>query len=290
MSYTIDETIYHMNYDAIRSLHESEDWENGQLEVLLIESNKSSQYSYQPYAVKIIIPQEKFNFHRFFNIGLDNSSGDYLAFCNNDIIFEKNWFSEICKIKRRHPRFRCFSPIDEKYPNMTPQALPRSKSYYCGWDYGKYFAPWCFVWERSVFKIIGRFDETFEFYAADADETNTLRSNAIPSVVVPTSIVHHLASQSVKKERKINNHVITDKDLFPLTPAEIKRGYQWLWDDDRFYYGYQREKEKWGNIQMTKRIQKLIQIFPFLNIRPITKILYSKRVNKLLCRITGIEE
>ena len=109
-------------------------------------------------------------------------------------------------------------------------------------------------------------------------------------MVVTRSVVRHLSSQTVSKERIINDHVITDYEKFPLTEAELKRGYQWLWDDDRFYWGYQKEKAKWGNIQMTKRIQKILTKLPFLNVRPLTKILYSRKVNHLLCRLTGIKE
>ena len=290
LSYAINDDVYKMNCDAIKSLVNSEKWEDDQLEVLVMESCKSSVYEYCRDVVKVIIPNEKFNFHRFFNIGLDNSSGDFVAFCNNDVLFEKGWFSAIMSVKEKHPRFMCFSPLDDKYSGMTAAFLPRNKAYYCGWDYGRYFAPWCFVWERKVFKTIGKFDETFDFYAADADETNTLRYYSIPSVVVTASVVRHLSSQTVTKERKINDHRITDYDKYPLTDAELKRGYQWLWDDDRLYWGYQREKAKWGNVQMTHRVQRFLEKFPFLNIRPISKILYNRKVNHVLCKLTGIEE
>ncbi len=289
LSYAVNDIIYRMNSDAIDSLFKSESWGNEDLEILLIESCKTSNYSYRE-GVRVIVPDEAFNFHRFFNIGLDNSKGEFIAFCNNDVWFEEGWYSSILKVKAEHPHFKCFSPLDDKYPNMTAAALPRDKAFYCGYDYGKFFAPWCFVWERKVFKTIGRFDESFSFYAADADETNTLRYYAIPSVVVTGSVVRHLSSQTVSKERVINNHKITDYASYPLTENELKRGYQWLWDDDRFYLGYQQEKRKWGNIQMTKRVQHFLELFPFLNIRPITKILYNKKVNHLLCRLTGIKE
>lgn len=289
LSYAIDDNIHRMNLNAIDSLLESEAWDDGGLEILLMESCKSSSYGY-PEGVQVIVPDEPFNFHGYFNIGIKRSTGKFLAFCNNDIIFEKGWYSAIMDVKSKHPRFKCFSPLDGSRPGMSPEALPRDKAYYKGWDYGKYFAPWCFVWERSVFKTIGLFDERFEFYAADADETNTLRYYAIPSVVVTASEVRHLASQSVSRERKINDHTVTDHEKYPLTEAELRRGYQWLWDDDRLYKGYQQEKAKWGNIQMTKRVQRLLTTLPFLNIRPIAKVLYNRKVNHILCRLTGIQE
>lgn len=289
LSYAINDDIYKMNCRCIDSLLGSESWKNNNLEILLFESNKLSKYEYNS-SVLVIKPQERFNFHGYFNKGITLSSGDYIAFCNNDIYFEKNWFSSILKVANAHPRFKCFSPIDDRYPGMNSNSLPREKEFYKGWDYGKYFAPWCFVWKRSVFNIVGPFDEQFDFYAADADEANTLRKHAIYSVVCTKSVVRHERHQSVSKERKINDHKITDKDKYPLTEEEIKRGYSWLWDDDRLYWGYKREVGKWGNIQMTKRIQKVVMSFPFLNFRPLTKMLYSKTFNHVLCVLTGIKD
>lgn len=290
LSYTYSEEIYRMNCRALDSLYASENWKDGELEVRIIESNKANPYSYDLIdRGGVIIPQEPFNFHRFFNIGLDHTDGDFIAFCNNDILFEKGWWSAICEVKNQHPEFMCFSPIDDKYKGMCAESLPREKDFYCGWDYGKYFAMWCFVWERKVFDIIGRFDETFDFYAADADETNTLRKNAIYSVVCTKSVVRHISSQTAKETRKTDKHKITDYAKYPLTEQELKHGYAWLWDDDRYYWGYKHETDKWGNIQMTKRIQRMIICFPILNKRWLTRILYSKKVNLLLCKLTGIK-
>lgn len=139
LSYAVNDDIYKMNCNAIDSLLQSESWADGELEIILIESCKSSSYKYLR-EVKTIVPEERFNFHRFFNIGLDCSCGEFVAFCNNDVLFEDGWFSAMMRVKDRHPRFMCFSPIDDKYPGMTAEALPRERDYYCGWDYGKYFA------------------------------------------------------------------------------------------------------------------------------------------------------
>ena len=129
LSYAVDDGVYQMNCNALDSLYDSEDWWQGELEVLLIESCKTSNYHYLHEGMRIIVPDGVFNFHRYFNIGLENSSGEFLAFCNNDILFEKGWFSAIIKVKREHPRFKCFSPLDDKYPNMTESMLPRKKAY-----------------------------------------------------------------------------------------------------------------------------------------------------------------
>ena len=75
LSYAIDNDIYEMNCQCLNSLFESEQWQKEELEVLLIESNKQSAYQYNE-RVRVLIPDEKFNFHRFLNIGLDESKGE----------------------------------------------------------------------------------------------------------------------------------------------------------------------------------------------------------------------
>ena len=287
LSYLIDEEVYQMNCRAIESLYESEEWSDGELEVLLIESNRETTYTYDS-RVRVLMPAEKFGFHRFFNIGLEQTSGDFVAFCNNDIVFQKGWWSAIMKVKKEHPRFMCFSPVDSSYPMMAEE-IATGKEYTIGWENKRHFAAWCFVWERKVFKTIGLFDEIFDFYSADDDELQTLHYWAIPNVLVTGSEVKHL-SQVVTKKIGINKYAVTDKVKYSLSEYEIKRGYSWLWNDVRFYLAHRRFEKKWGNEWMRKRVDNTLLRFPWLNIRLVTKILYDRRVNLLLAKLTGISD
>ncbi len=288
LSYAIDEEIHQMNGRCLESLYASEQWQDGELEILLMESNKAVDYTYAN--ARVISPDEKFNFHRFFNIGLAETSGEYIAFCNNDIVFEKGWFSAIMQVKQAHPEFMCFSPLDRSYPLMGEDTLPSSKPYVIGWENKKHFAAWCFVWERKVFDVIGLFDEVFDFYSADDDELMTLRYYAIPNVLVTGSEVKHLSQVVTKKVDAIYSPKPEDQKEYPLTDAEIHRGKSWLWEDKRFYWAYQRMKDKWGNDKMIGRINRLLEKHTWLNKRIITKILYNRNVNQILCKLTGIKQ
>lgn len=286
LSYAIDRDIYEVNCHCIDSLLRSEQWLDNELEILLIESNKETNYVY-PNSVRMVVPNEKFNFHRFLNIGLAETTGDFIAFCNNDIVFQPNWWSAIKHIKEQYPKFMCFSPLDRLYPMMTEHELPSSKDYYIGWDNKRHYAAWCFVWERNIFDIIGKFDETFDFYSADDDELMTLRKYAIPNVLVTSSEVKHL-SQVVTIKEGVSKYRVTDKNRYPLSEKEISRGLTWLWDDVRFYNAYRRMEAKWGNERMLKRIHRLLDQCPFLRKRCITKILYSKSIVNILAKLTRI--
>lgn len=289
LSYAIDDEIYQMNCQCLASLFDSENWEEGQLQVLLIESNKQNPYTYDQ-RVEVLIPDERFNFHRFFNIGLAHTEGEFVAFCNNDIVFTQDWFSYIMAVKQSHPEFMCFSPLDRSYPLMGEDILSSTKDYYIGWTNKKHFAAWCFVWERKIFDVIGKFDETFDFYSADDDELQTLRYYAIPNVVVTHSEVKHLSQVVTKKDGRQNQYKIDDKSRFPLTKEEIRRGYAWLWDDERFYVAYQRMKAKWGNEHMRQRAHRFFDRHPKLFVRPIARMMYNRHVNSMMCVLTGIKK
>lgn len=286
LSYAIDNEVYEVNCRCLDSLRASEEWQNGELEIVLIESNKKNPYTYGS-DVKVVIPNEKFNFHRFLNIGVNKSDGEFVALCNNDIVFEKNWWSAIMKVKQTNPKFMCFSPLDRSYPMMSEEVMPSSKKYYIGWENKKHFAAWCFVWERKVFDIIGKFDETFDFYSADDDELMTLRKYAISNVLVTASEVKHI-SQVVTKKDGINKYKVVDIEKYPLSEKEIKRGLTWLWDDMRFYVAWRRMENKYGNERMRRRLHRIFEKYPIL-FRPfITKFCYSKNIVNILAKLTCI--
>lgn len=294
LSYALDDDIYEMNCRALKSLFDSETWIDSNLQVLLIESNKDNPYQYPWSNVEVLVPDEKFNFHRFFNIGLAKTDGEYIAFCNNDITFKQGWFSAILDVANTHKRFKCFSPIDDSgdYPKMTPQALPRDKDFYKGWEHQKHFAPWCFVWKRKVFDITGSFDENIDFYGADCEEQNMMSRNALWSVVCTKSVVLHLAGQTaiVKQSSTNDKYRITDYEKYPLTEFEKRHNYPlWIYDDYRFYEGYQKLKKKWGLDNTTKWLQRKIMKYPIFNFRPLNRLLFTKRINLLFCMLRGIK-
>ena len=287
LSYAIDDDVYRMNCRAIESLIASENWVDGEPEVLLMESNREARYTYDP-RVRVLVPEEQFGFHRFFNIGLEQTSGEFVAFCNNDIVFQPRWWSAIMEVKKKHLRFMCFSPVDSSYPMMAEE-IATGKEYTIGWENKRHFAAWCFVWERKVFKTIGLFDETFDFYSADDDELQTLHYWAISNVLVTGSEVKHL-SQVVTKKVGISKFVVEDKKKYPLSEYEIRRGWTWLWDDVRFYLAYRRFEKKWGNEWMRKRVDQFLLRHPWLNIRPVTKLLYNRHINTFLAKLTGVAD
>lgn len=46
-----------------------------------------------------------FNMNRLYNRGLDLAEGDYVACCNQDLLFFPDWFEEVVKMWEANPRF-----------------------------------------------------------------------------------------------------------------------------------------------------------------------------------------
>lgn len=288
LSNTLDDEIYTINRNCIQSLRDSENWDElGGIEIILIESNKEADYTYDA-RVQIITPDEPFNFNRFFNRGIAKSNGQFIALCNNDIVFSENWFTEILKVKSIRKDILCFSPIDRDYKTMSYDLFPDNKLFYVGWKNKYHFSAWCHVVDKQIFKIIGKLDETFDFYSADDDFLMTLRKNVIPNALVTKSHVKHLSEQVIKKLNQIKSPNINDIEHYPIPGKYLKRGYTWLWDDFRFYDAFIKMDRKWGDNKMTRRTNRLLNLLPFLRIRPVTKILYSKQANLILSKITGL--
>jgi GT2 family glycosyltransferase len=282
LSNTLDEEIYQINVNCIRSLLESENWEiHGGLEILLIESNRNHSFVYDK-SVKVLMPEEPFNFNRFLNIGVRQSSGEFIALCNNDILFSPGWFTEILKVEEKNTRLLCFSPVDRNYPAMSYDVFPEEKDYYIGWNNQQHFAAWCFIVKRNIFSITGKFDETFNFYSADDDFLLTLRKNALDNALVTHSHVKHLSGQVVKKMNGHQSQEVMDKIKYPIPQKYLNRGFSWIWMDIRFYEAFFKMLEKWGDEKMIRRINRFLENYPFLRKRLITRRLYSKKVNNLM--------
>ena len=172
LSYTKNDDIFEMTNKAIDSLFNSESNEIT-FEVIVIESNPQFHEKYQfPSSVKTIIPNEKFNFHKFLNIGIKEAKFNQIALCNNDVIFHQSWYSELLKIKKLNPKICSFSPCELNENNQY-------QSHELGYDVRTHIKGWCIVTDKDNLLKIGLLDERFDFYYADDDYSMSLKKHNI---------------------------------------------------------------------------------------------------------------
>ena len=225
-------------------------------EIIIIESNKNylqSQFQY-PDFVKVIIPNEIFNFHHFLNIGISAAIGDFIALCNNDLIFHKDWFSEIIKVSIKNPKILSFSP------NGTICDENQIDTFLLGYRVMIHIKGWCIVVKKEIFKIIGKLDETFDFYYADNDYAMTLKYHNIKHALVYNSYVEHLEK---KPQIENQNNYIEQEFVknYEIPKYLDKDKYKWFFKSEKSLSGIIKFHNKWGAPNFLYRKNKIADIF-----------------------------
>lgn len=204
LSYAKSEKLRNLTQNCIESLYNSENKDSFSFNIFVLESYKGAKpYSFQN--TQTLFPEETFGYNKYLNIGYRVTSGDYICFCNNDLIFHKGWATEIFKIVDSHQEIGCFCPID---PWLHKQYvdLQLDQSFIFGYEKMKHFTGWFFLVKRSVLVTTGLFDEKFKFWYCDDDFIQTLKTFEIPNVLVPRSKVSHLGSKTLSTIEDRSKH------------------------------------------------------------------------------------
>lgn len=276
LSKTDNDTIYQMNLNCINSLLISEDKSKIVFNIILIESNQNAKYNYPE--TKIIYPNEPFGYNKFMNIGIEYAKGEFHAFCNNDLIFHKNWMSNIEEYSINNPKVFSFSPIDFNYPSMKKI----SDGIKPNWGYvPKYhIAGWCIVVKKEIFNIISTiFDPTFDFYYADDDYGLTLLKNNIKHRLVIDSVVDHLESQTTTCDfDEINNLEIIKKEGIKYPKYLKSNKYRHYHMNLKILRGYLKFYNKWGGTHSLSVKYIIFKRLPFIRFKLFTKLIYSIKI------------
>ena len=257
LSYTNSKEIHQMNLDCIDSLLKSEKFDDTfPLQIIFIESNKNyfEQNYHLPDNVEVIVPNEEFNFHRFLNIGIDKSNYNFIALCNNDLLFHKHWFTEILAISEQHSNILSYSPaaLNEQWKG----------DYKLGYHIRSHIKGWCIVVKKELFKHIGKLDEAFDFYYADDDYGMTLKKHKLKHAVVSKSIVNHLGGVNTETSKNEGNkHFALITNKYPNLPKYLyTEGYNWILKNEKLLDGHLKFHQKWGSprwIAFRERLRRL---------------------------------
>ena len=254
LSKTDSEKSFQMTMACINSFMESETVISA--EIIIIESYKNylqSQFQY-PDFVKVIIPNENFNFHRFLNIGIEAAIGDFIALCNNDLIFYKDWFSEIILVSNKNPKVLSFSP------SGTICNEEQKNTFALGYRVMIHIKGWCIVVKKEIFEIIGKLDETFDFYYADNDYAMTLKYHNIKHALVYNSYVEHLEKKPQIDNQ--NNYIEQEFVKNYEIPKYLDRDkYKWFFKSEKSLSGIIKFHNKWGAPDFLYRKNKIADVF-----------------------------
>lgn len=234
LSYGKTEKLKAITQNCIDSLISSEDPAKIKFNILVIESEKSlAPYQYPNSTT--IYPDTTFGFNKYLNIGIKSTSNKYVCLCNNDLLFHKNWATEILKAMNNDPKILSANPVCQYFNDHQPyvnQIILGNKSNLLN----GILTGWCIFVKRDIFNIIGLLDEQFDFWYADNDYGRTLLKYKVTHALVGTSKVDHLGNQT--------HTVLSDEKLLQLT------------ENQKDIY-----EKKWGkeNINLWKKIKNILK-------------------------------
>ena len=224
LSYAQTEALKQMTINCLNSLAES-GGKHIYFKTIVIESEKAiAPYQY-PHS-KTIYPDQPFGYHRYMNIGIKMGTAEYVCICNNDLIFHKEWATEILK------PFTQFSDVSSASPicsiNHPAEGFKVNDGIKIGYRIRKELAGWCIFFKRDILKLTGMLDENYIFWCADNDYANTLWTLKLNHVLVTSAIVDHLENKTL--------HSQTPERQLELTEQEC------IYYDKKWKH---RDKENW---------------------------------------------
>ena len=189
--------------------------------VHLLESGVNMSGIYKDIVSNYIFSNESFNYNRFLNHALPYLSSEWVVISNNDVGFEKGWFSEIMKINEIRPDIHSFSPKDPVlFMKWYDWHFVQSPDvYFESYSVTEALMGWCLVIKKESLDKIVPFDELFDMYYQDNDYAMLLQQNGIKHALVRNSIACHLETVNIPK--------MTEQKLKKMSIDELKFRKKW---------------------------------------------------------------
>jgi len=147
--------------------------------IIVVESNSNFDDSYGNEKVKVIKPNEKFNYNKFFNIALSECESKYIMGPNNDLEVQPNCIQTMIEELEKDNNLSSLCPIDRNWHRHTKMYLPNDNKVYYGYDVSLHMFGCVFCCKREVFNKIGFLDERFHFFYQDNDYALCLQRNEL---------------------------------------------------------------------------------------------------------------
>lgn len=210
ISFAKDAECEKVTLNCLKSLLDSEENFENLFNIIVVESNPNVKWDYLSKCIKTYDAPLPYGYNKFLNYGRKKGNSEWVALCNNDLKFTKNWFSNILKASLIDSNILSFSPI---CPLTQAQygILPNSGNY-LGYEVRKTISGWCIVHKRCIYDIIGDLDENFTHWCCDNDYAACLYLNKLKHGLVTSSIVfHHDKNFGIVTESVVKNQDFFDE-------------------------------------------------------------------------------
>lgn len=213
---SLNNELIEMTQNAVDSCYNSA----GDFNIVVIETYK--KYPYKNARI-LQFKRTNFNYNKAVNYGLSKTKNKIVGVFNNDVIFKKNWFTQLIK------GFK-------KYDSLSPRCETSNKKTTGineGYKLRTHLNGWAIVFKRSILEKIGKFNDEVEFWRSDDAYAQQLIIKGIKHALVSSSIVNHLNSRTINgldpKERKQKTydqfHKFKNLDLNNYTFSIVMASY-----------------------------------------------------------------
>lgn len=191
VSYAKDHELYNVTMNAIDSLIKSE--QDIDINIIVIESNKDIFY---PGNCLTVHPDIPFNYNAYLKIGLTYCKYDWVALCNNDLIFYKHWFSEIADWYNNSTdkSIKSFSPWN-RHEDWHYNRV-KDDTQFIGYSIGVQLCGWCIVARTEIFDRVDLSSDV-NFWCSDNIYADELIKHGIKHRLQRFSFVDHLTSRTL---------------------------------------------------------------------------------------------
>jgi len=218
---TSNEAVFNMTKIALMMLHDSE--KDYKFKVFLYETDPDSTYDYSPWIYKYFKETEQpYNCCKVINKAYPHITSDWVLIVNNDLRFERGWFSKIINVHNERPDIKSFSPKDPLLYSIECDFhfVGTDEDYHESYKVREFMAGWCYVMKKEVWDAVYPWDEQFDFYYADNDYAEKLKTLGIKHALVRDSIVFHYGS--IVKGKQVNVEKFKENELKFITKWGIK--------------------------------------------------------------------
>ena len=192
ISWARNEELVQVTKDGIDSLVEND--EGVTYHIYIVESNKDIKYEdmeeYQRkwmHTIETVYTEEPFGYNKYLNIGRRLGNSPYVALCNSDLTYEKNWATNIINEMERHDALSA-SPW---CPQTQGPNTPHLHNVYAGYRVRGELAGWCIIQKRKIYEQIEDLNEGVSFWYSDNIYADEIQARGIKHILVPTSVVNH---------------------------------------------------------------------------------------------------
>ncbi|MHB1681446.1 MAG: glycosyltransferase [Bacilli bacterium] len=182
-------------------------------ELIVVDNGSNDETVAELRAYKEVILIENpvnFGFPKACNQGMEAARGEQFVILNNDVVVTHNWLDNLLSCLHSDPSHGAVGPVSnyvsgvQFYPGsytsmeeMQQFSLEHNKPNPSKWFYTLRLVGFCLVIRRSVYEILGGFDEDFgQGNFEDDDYCLRIRRSGRRLVVAADTFVHHYGSVS----------------------------------------------------------------------------------------------